>query len=378
MANNAWDQMILNVRERPLSTDQNQQWSQSARTMRDLLKYLYAGRTAAANRNLLAASGFLGDSFQVRAESPASMNVTVRAGYGFQDNTGDVPVAIGSITGLDDRSSYKPLVLSATQTIAVPAADPTNPRIDIVEVAYDRYLTDSLSRDILNTGTGQFVATLVDKTLAWLQDGRTSVNGAAKINYKTGTPAGSPAAPSTTAGYIKIAEVRVDALATSIAANKIKDLRKMLFPGGIGRISGTVTMPATGGSVLPTLSDVQAPPGVDVIARGVAVAGSQVEIAVVAGAQVAGFSPRANLLYLVPGSEFRTAIVTFINSGVATSGDVAAYANPAVSTPAMDVAEGQTLFRFRLRQVDQNDGVTDPSPVLPDPATYFFEACWSY
>lgn len=378
MANNPWDQVILNVRERPLSTDMNQQWSQSTRSLREVLKYLFGRRTANANPTLAAADGFLGDSFRVGPESPASMNIVVRAGYGFQNNGSDVPAAISSITGLDDRSSYKPLVLNAAQIIAVPTADPTDPRIDIVEVAYDRYTTDSSSRDVLDTGTGQFVATLVSKTLAFLQDGRTSVNGAAKINYKTGTPAVSPAAPSTTAGYIKIAEVRVDALATSIAENKITDLRKMLFPGGIGMASGTVTMPATGVSLLPTLSNLQAPPGVDVIARGVAVAGSQVEIAVRAGAQVAGFTPQASLLYLVTGSEFRHAAITVTSSAVATSGDATAYADAAVSAPVTQVAEGQPIFRFRLRQIDQNDAVTDPSPVTPDPATYHFTVCWSY
>jgi hypothetical protein len=378
MANNPWDQVILNVRERPLSTDMNQQWSQSARSLREMLKYLLGVRTAVANPTLAAGEGFLGDSFRVGPESPASMNIVVRAGYGFQNNGADVPVAIGSVTGLDDRSSYKPLVLNAAQTIAVPAADPTNPRIDIVEVAYDRYTTDSSSRDVLDTGTGQFVATLVNKTLAFLQDGRTSVNGAAKINYKTGTPAGSPAAPSTTAGYIKIAEVLVDAAATSIAENKITDLRKLLFPNGIGMASGRVTMPATGVSLLPTLSNLQAPPGVDVIARGVSVSGSQVEIAVRAGAQVAGFTPQASLLYLVTGSEFRHASITVTSSAVATSGDVAAYADAAVSAPVTQVAEGQPIFRFRVRQIDQNDAVTDPSPVTPDPATYHFTVFWSY
>ena len=276
MANNPWDQVILNVRERPLSTDMNQQWSQSARSLREMLKYLLGVRTAAANPTLTAGEGFLGDSFRVGPESPASMNIVVRAGYGFQNNNSDVPVAISSITGLDDRSSYKPLVLNAAQTIAVPAADPTNPRIDIVEVAYDRYVTDSLSRDVLDTGTGQFVATLVNKTLAFLQDGRTSVNGAAKINYKTGTPAGSPAAPSTTAGYIKIAEVRVDALATSIAENKIKDLRKVLSEGGRGhRVSGLISLAMTGSPPTVTIWHLIAPPGFNIaILPGYAGAGN--------------------------------------------------------------------------------------------------------
>lgn len=267
MGNNAWDQTIINPRERPLSSDINAGWSQANRTLREILRYAFAKRSTDASLSNLAVAGFLGDSFLVTASAPADMNVNVRAGYGFQDDLADVAADINGALNLNDFSGYKPLFLGQTQSIAVPAADPTNPRIDIVEVTFDRRVTDNGSRDVLDTGTGEFVATLVDKTLAWIQDGRVSIDPATamSINYKKGTPAGAPVAPSTTSGYVKIAEVRVDAAATTIAANKINDTRPLLFPcGGAGRVSGRISLAMTGSPPVVSIDYLNAPPGVSV------------------------------------------------------------------------------------------------------------------
>jgi hypothetical protein len=265
VGNNAWDQTSINVRERPLSSDVNGEASQINRTLRELLRYLLAGRASNSVLTNAPATGFLGDSFRVGPESPAAMGVVVRAGYGFMDNLSDVAADIGGCLNLNDLSAYKPMFLGTSQSLTVPAADPSNPRIDIVEVKYDRRLTDNTSRDVLNTGTGAFDPTLVNKTLAWIQDGRTSLNGSASINYKTGTPAGVPAAPSTSAGYVKIAEILVDAAATSIAENKIKDTRSLLFPnGGFGRVTGRIRLAMTGSPPAVTLDYLNAPPGVSV------------------------------------------------------------------------------------------------------------------
>jgi len=166
----------------------------------------------------------------VTPTSPESMGVNVSLGLGYQDDPSDVPSGIGGVSGLDDLSEFKPLYLTSVQTLTVPGADPTNPRVDIVEVKFNRDLGNPLSRDVLNIVTGQFVPTIVQKTLSFCLDGLTSVNGSQPINYKTGTPAGSPTPPAVDAGYIKIAEIRVEALSTTVPATKITDFRSVLFP----------------------------------------------------------------------------------------------------------------------------------------------------
>lgn len=266
MGNNAWDQTIISVRERPLSSDINGGWSQENRTLRELLRNLLAKRASDASDALAPATGFIADGFRVSAQGTPAMAVNVQAGYGFKDNIADVAVDIGGALNLNDLSAYKPMFLGQTQSLVVPSADPSNPRIDIIEVKYDRRATDNSSRDVLNTGTGAFDPTLVDKTLAWIQDGRTSLSGSASINYKPGTPAGSPTAPAVTSGYTKIAEILVGAGVTTITQNKVNDTRPLLFAnGGAGRVSGSMTLAMTGSPPAITINYLNAPPGVTVV-----------------------------------------------------------------------------------------------------------------
>ena len=261
MGNSVFSQMVLNVRERPLTSDINRAQSQLYRTVRELQKRLFS-RQNGANGVGIPQSGFIGDAFQVYASSPADLNVNVRAGVGFFDNAGDSPVDIDGVTDshVDDRSSYKPLVLDNPVTFAV-TPDGANPRIDIIEVLYDRRLGDSESRDIFTAvAPFEYVATLVNKTLDWIQDGRTSINGAAKVNYKTGVAAGVPAAPATTAGYTKIAEVYVAAAAPSVST--LRDTRKILSPYGRAFMDLQLTVPAAVGAC--TINTLAATPGVRV------------------------------------------------------------------------------------------------------------------
>jgi len=262
VANNVFDQTILNVRERPLSSDLNQAQSQLYRTIRALLRYQFA-RQNAVNGVGTVQSGFIGDAFQVYADSPASLTVFVRPGIGFISDVSDVPVDIGGIVGLDDREQYKPLVLSEAQSFAI-TPDGADPRIDIVEVTYDRRAENPLSRDIFTaTSPYNFVATAVNKTLAWIQNGRTSIDGSSKINYKTGTPAPVPVAPSVTAGYTKIGEVYVPAAAASVAT--LRDTRKIVSPYGRAFARLALSIPDT--AIAPTISHFQATPGVRVFVK---------------------------------------------------------------------------------------------------------------
>ena len=290
--NNLFDQVIIPIRQRPLSDDHNRAQSQLYRTMRGLQRLLFSrranGSTPFTNDGGIAQSGFVWDGFKVDPASPAAMSVRLRAGVGYYDDGASAPTDIDGALATDDRESFKPLVLSATQALTVPAADPTNPRIDIVEVAYDLRAEQPTSVDIkAAVPPFNFVPTVKNKILAWLQDGRVSVNGVggglARINYKTGTPAGSPTAPTVTAGYVKIAEVVVDAAVTTIAQNKIRDLRLLLAPGGQLRAAFRATIRGTTAGVgAPTILAASLPPGCS-LAIWQTVLGGVFNVALVAG-----------------------------------------------------------------------------------------------
>ena len=352
MANSQFDVVVTNPRERPVSDDQNLQASQASRTLRWVHRLMFAGRTNGstpfANDGSTPRVGFIGDGFKVGPSSPAAMSVQVRPGLGYLDTVSDYAADIGGALGLNDSERYKPVPLEAAQTLAVPAADPSNPRIDIVEVKYDRRVENPLSRDVLDTGTGQFVATVVQKTLAWLLDGRTSVNGSGgtlkAINYKTGTPAGSPAAPAVTAGYVKVAEVLVAAAATTINQNNVRDTRGLLAPNGQLRASFRVTIRGTvSGIGAPTIQAANLPPGCSLAVWQV-LSGGNYNVAVIAG----GVPAQPAALLMPEGPNPGSSQVNFANVpavGTLSSGDLSAIAaNGVVVGPAL--TEGQAAIKF--------------------------------
>lgn len=348
MANQPFDREVINVRERPLSSDVNLLQSYESQAMAEFWLNLFASKPSLSDASRLIQpppaapnqAGFLGDGFQVKATSPATLSVLVSAGYGlFNDNT--TTSAIGGVTGVNDQSVLKPLSLTVNETINVPAADPVNPRIDIVEVIIDRRLADPTSRDVLDVGTGQFVAGLVNKTLTYNQNGRSTVNGIGSINYKTGTPAGVPVAPATSVGYAKISEIRIDALAATVAANRIQDLRRMLFPGGLVNLSYGAT---SGGGVAALIRAV-APSGIR--AGVVFVNNVTVDFYIMAGntsllnlnsTQIQYDAVEPGPISPFPGAAGLTLITATV--GIQTS--------LAAATPALAVAVGQPLVFAQL------------------------------
>lgn len=241
--NNPFDRTVLNVRERPLSSDINQAQSQLDYTGRFLDEIGYEVRsTIAPGAGGSIVQGFSGSSFALQPGT--GFQVIVTGGWGFMTNFSDTPSAINGIVGLDDMSPYKPLLLLNGQAFTVPASDPSNPRIDIVEVQYNRAVTNPQSRDVLNTATGQFNPSTVNKTLSFDLDGLTgqgSGAASAPIYYKIGTASGSPTPPATDAGYVKVGEIYVPAASSgSILPTYLHDTRSLLFSGG--RSTATVSV----------------------------------------------------------------------------------------------------------------------------------------
>lgn len=256
MPDEAFSRVVINPRERPLSSDINQLQSEAARTMRELVRAMFLRHAldpAVVSSSFTPISGFLGDGFFVTAGG--ALTHTIKAGLGFIFDSLATASDIGGVSKVDDRSPYYPAYLSADQTISSPAAPGIGlERVDIIEVALDRRLADSSSRDVLNTGTGIFDPTLELKTLAFLLDGRTGVvaspgNSTTGISLKSGSTqaAGTYAAsngvtgvPATTAGYTRIGVIIVTN-AGAVVQGDVRDERFLMSPDGRTHLGFTVT-----------------------------------------------------------------------------------------------------------------------------------------
>ncbi len=260
----AFDRTFLNVRERPLSGDPNQDSSNSDYTARELLQRTFAYRDGASTSTAsILTEGFISDSF--KADVGAGMTVVLRPGIGWQQAPGDEPTNIDSANNLNDQHPLKPLVLDAAQSVGFNNADPTNPRIDSVFVKYDRQVLNPQSRDILDTSSGVFTPNLVLKDLVFDLATLVSIDGSEPINVVTGSPNVSPVAPATPAGYMRVCDVWIPAASSSITANNIGDRRRLLVDGGSVIVAGHIYIDLTTYLIDQASSEINAPPGVDVV-----------------------------------------------------------------------------------------------------------------
>lgn len=153
---------------------------------------------------------FFGDGFLVTRTDADT--ISIAAGVGFQsDNTKVSP------------EPEKRLLFNASAVSRdITAADATNDRIDIVSVKAE--LVDELTetRKVKALSDGSIADTSVVTQKNWEAD----------IVITDGTPAGSPSAPSTPAGYVKIAEILVTAATGIASAGDITDTRIQLPLGG--------------------------------------------------------------------------------------------------------------------------------------------------
>lgn len=272
MADIPFDREILNPLERPLADDINLVETYTERALREFVDRLTAPRSSNTDASgTIPPASFVGDGFWVRPGGGMSVNVS--KGLGFFADAVDLPTAIGGIVGVDDHQRYKPLVMSAAQNLAVPAAPAgPNSRIDIIEVKVRRALIDLTGRDLFDPGSGNFIAGLVDKTLTWDLFGQTGVvtdpaNNTSPLGYKIGIPGNPPAVPPTSPGYVKISEVRIpSAPVAAITDAHLGDFRQIYSPHGYYQCSFRISIPFPGGYgagfYLPTLSNVKTPAGV--------------------------------------------------------------------------------------------------------------------
>lgn len=174
-------------------------------TLRTPPSWLQNGSHPAENDRLTtqalwATTGIIkNDSLAVTQNTPAGLSVLVSSGWAAI--VGTTQANMGTYVGFND----------GTVTLSINAADPTNPRIDLVCMTVnDAYYTGSLNNVIL-----QVVA---------------------------GTPASSPVAPTLPANSINLATVAVGANATSIIDANITDTRVLVTTNipEVGDISAVV------------------------------------------------------------------------------------------------------------------------------------------
>lgn len=359
MGNFPFDRCVVNTRERPLSSDIDRGFSLVAQALSEIMDRLTQVRASFGDDTAaqITGAGFNGDGFKVRAIATPAMQVRASQGLGwFFDSTPDV--SIGSQPGLDDRARLRPLVLPSDEVINVPAAPAGgSERYDIVEVALGRLLTDQVSRNVLTaTPPFAFNPTLVYKTLTFDLNGQSAVVAApsastAPLSLKTGVvaPTGTAVVPPTTAGYAKISEIYVGGAVTAIQPNVIKDLRTMLYPGGVipvGIEAGVLNNVAPG---TPSIGGLTAPPGIGVSLYAVPGTPGLANLFILSGALPAGVDVVASLVQatatpsLANSSQCGIAVSTVTVDSTLQANLVGANANP-----TLPVAIGQQLTKVAL------------------------------
>lgn len=258
MFNQPFDTTIINPLERPKSSDINAAQSELHRDLRDYLLRAYAVSDGADVLTATAQTGFVGRGFVVEPTSPASMDVTIAQGIGFQA-TLDSTANVGSIAGLNDLSYYKPMLLSGSMLLTVPNQPLTGfCRRDLIEVRYNRALTNVTTSDVYNVVSGVFTSQNINKTMTFdlVNDAVQLIlagdpaAASASIVYRTGTLVPHATAadflnapiPSTDTDYVAIAVINVGPGATAINSGLIADWRPRLTPQAQIDITGSFTI----------------------------------------------------------------------------------------------------------------------------------------
>lgn len=386
--NRVFDFPYVNTLEKPLASDIDAMLSSLNQSQRFFIEKLYTPRASLSSAlSGTPVTGFLADGFWVVPSNPPTMNVIVKAGLGFQ-YTNQSHVAIGGVDSLDDRRLYKPLVLDTDVAFTVPASPPAGQsRYDIIEVQSYLRTEDPSTRLTFNAGAGDFVPGLQKKTLAMtLSNQQGSVvtpnPSTAPLSYVQGVAAatGAQVEPTTTNGYTKIARILVGEGATTLDSNVIVDNRRILFPYNQGRVSGLMLMPASGGSIKPTLQSLVAPPGVQVAALGTSVVGAQCGVVIVAGGQLGS---AVGIFNTVPVGFFADRIYAAqtLPAQVQQAGPAqqALLANPLAAHPTLKIAVGQWYVVVGCYAIRALGGATDVT-LTPsfDPAIYNFTVDFWY
>lgn len=136
-------------------------------------------------------------------------SLAVGGALSFTGSYVDVEGAWGFNAGAEEVFS---VVVPEIGVVAFSSADPTNPRIDVLEIRPKQILYDEKDRKFKDPITKLVTSTPTNVKIEYGYD----------FNIVVGTPAGSPVAPASNAGWIKIAEVSIAASQTTLTQTDIK------------------------------------------------------------------------------------------------------------------------------------------------------------
>jgi len=278
---------------------------------------------------------------------------------------------------VDDRSPFKPMLLTAPQSFAVPAA-PTagNSRIDIIEAQYSRQLIDPQLRRQLDPGSKAFIDHMFTKTLSFALDGQVgTVNSpspsTAPLSYKIGAVAatGSQLEPNVTAGYVQLARINIGPAVTTIDSNVLVDRRPLLAPGGVVPFGASFHLQWNSGAPTVAVTSIATPPAMQIglapnsSAKGsgtIYVIGGQIKGAALAigaayPANASSTSTMASIIKDIEPGPFTGEFPLLFNSTVCTA---AALATPPVISGVGAVGLSSVFFsRFDTGSVINNTDV---------------------
>ena len=159
---------------------------------------------------------------QISASTLNTYSVTCSAGQGWQNGQS---LAVGVTQTLNILSGSP-----GTNTWGSGLAAGSEPRIDLCIVQYQGTPSDPAQRNFENPSTGAVYAQTINTA---------TVDGFA-FNVIHGAASSNPVAPSTPSGWIALAQVYVDANATSITSSNITDLtvNYRISGGALGNVSG--------------------------------------------------------------------------------------------------------------------------------------------
>lgn len=172
------DNVIINTRERPVSTDINNLQALLSRTISELKRYMFAStqQTAKGVPPTDIVQDVVLGGLRV---TPDGNNVSISGGALMQ-----VDSSISPTPGTFD-SDYRIAINTAATSFVMPA--PGGETYYLLEAQMINNVTVSESRDILDAGSGNFVATLVDK-VAQRQITFQLLTGTSQAPVPSGTP----------------------------------------------------------------------------------------------------------------------------------------------------------------------------------------------
>jgi hypothetical protein len=193
---------ILNTRERWTSTKYNDQVAIHDRNLQEAVRAL-----TSADEDL---SGVI--SGLIASVNSGTFDITIGRGLALLFDAAKVA----------PDSEFRWIEIESSIVGTVPAADPGNPRWDVIEISPGVASTGLVSRDIFDPTLGTFTSQSVN-----VQEISAPV-----VQVRSGTAAANPALPAGATGQIPLAYVLVPAAAGSIPDDNLIHCRPILRPPG--------------------------------------------------------------------------------------------------------------------------------------------------